>query len=137
VATGHADAGTITETFLSAATAIGDVRLLAYTGAEVAPIVIEGGYFCSTDYAKSHADLIKKFSAAVLAAGKWANAHRDEAIAIMQKYAKSAPVKTVNHAVYPDTFSSKDLQPLINAAAKYGALKAPFPAADIVTPELR
>jgi len=137
VATGHADAATITETFLSSALANGDVRLLADTGAEVAPIVIEGGYFCSSDYAKSHADLLKKFSAAVLAAGVWANAHRDEAFAIMQKYAKSAPVKVVNHAVYPDTFHSKDLQALINASAKYGVLKAPFPAADIVIPELR
>ena len=45
VATGHADAATITETFLSAALANGDVRLLADTGNEVSPIVIEGRLF--------------------------------------------------------------------------------------------
>jgi NitT/TauT family transport system substrate-binding protein len=136
VASGHVDAATITETFLSAAIGTGDVRLLANTGAEISPLVVEGGYFCTTDYAKSHAELIKKFSKAVLDAGKWANSHRDEAAAIMAKYAKSSG-KSTGHAVYPETFKARDLQPLIDASAKYGALKSSFNAADLVIPELR
>jgi NitT/TauT family transport system substrate-binding protein len=139
VSQGHADAATITEPFLSNSLAVGDVRLLAYTGAEVSPLVIEGGYFCSADYAKSHADVIAKLAKAVLMAGQWANTHRDDAAAIMQKYsnATTPPPPGAHHAVYPSTFKASDLQPLINAAAKYGALKAPFPAADIVVPALR
>jgi NitT/TauT family transport system substrate-binding protein len=136
VAGGRVDAATITEPFLSAAIATGDVRLLTYTGAEISPLVVEGGYICTPDYAKSHAELIKKFSKAILDAGQWANHHRDEAVAIMAKYSK-AVAKVTNHAVYPETFHAGDLQALIDAAAKYGALKAPYQAADIVIPELR
>jgi NitT/TauT family transport system substrate-binding protein len=136
VATNRVDAATITEPFLSAAVGTGDVRLLAYTGAEVSPLVVEGGYFCMTDYAKAHPDVIKKFSKAVLDAGQWANTHHDEATAIMAKYAKSSG-KAVGHAIYPESFKASDLQPLIDASAKYGAIKSSFKAADLVIPELR
>jgi NitT/TauT family transport system substrate-binding protein len=136
VAGGRVDAATITETYLSAAIATGDVKLLADTGAEVAPLVVEGGYFCTTDYAKAHPELIKKFTKAILDAGKWANTHRDEAAAIMAKYS-SATGHGTGHSVYPETFKASDLQSLIDAGAKYGALKTSFPASDLVLPELR
>ena len=136
VATGHVDAATITETFLSAAIATGDVKMLATTGAEISPLVIEGGYFCTTEYAKAHAAVLKRFTKALLDAGIWANAHRDEAATIMAKYSKATSHGT-GHAVYPETFKASDLQSLIDAAAKYGALKSSFPAADLVIPELR
>ena len=135
VATGRVDGATITETFLSAAIATGDVKMLATTGAEISPLVIEGGYFCTTEYAKAHAAMLKKFSKALLDAGIWANAHRDDAAAIMAKYSKATAHGT-GHAVYPETFKASDLQSLIDAAAKYGAIKSSFPAAEIVIPEL-
>jgi ABC-type nitrate/sulfonate/bicarbonate transport system substrate-binding protein len=118
---------------LSAALATGDVKLLTYTGAEVAPLVFEGGVFTSIDYAAKHADLIKKFTKAVTDAGVWANTHHDEAAIILAKYSKRDPAKVANHATFPEKFKAVDLQPLIDAAAKYGAIKSTFPAADIVS----
>jgi hypothetical protein len=53
----------------------------------------------------------------------------------MGKYSKATST-AANHAVYPETFKASDLQALINASAKYGALKASYPAGDIVLPEL-
>ncbi len=99
--------------------------------------MIEGGVFTSQDYASKHADAIKKFSRAILDAGQWANAHREEAAVILAKYSKREPAKVANHAIFPETFRSADLQPLIDAAAKYGAIKSAFPAAELVTPSLR
>jgi NitT/TauT family transport system substrate-binding protein len=134
VSTGHVDCAAITEPFLSAALATGDVRLLTYTGAEVAPLVFEGGVFASVDYASKHADMIKKFTRAVIDAGVWANTHHDEAALILAKYSKRDPAKVANHAVFPETFKASDLQPLIDAAAKYGAIKSSFPAAELLAP---
>jgi NitT/TauT family transport system substrate-binding protein len=133
VSTGRVDCAAITEPFLSAALATGDVKLLTYTGAEVAPLVFEGGVFTSVDYAAKHADLIKKFTKAVTDAGVWANTHHDEAAIILAKYSKRDPAKVANHATFPEKFKAVDLQPLIDAAAKYGAIKSTFPAADIVS----
>jgi NitT/TauT family transport system substrate-binding protein len=137
VTTGHVDCAAITEPFLSAALATGDVRLLTYTGAEVAPLVFEGGVFTSVDYATKHAEMLKKFNRAVLDAGLWANTHHDEAAVILAKYSKRDPAKVANHATFPDNFKASDLQPLIDAAAKYGAIKSSFPAADIVSASIK
>jgi NitT/TauT family transport system substrate-binding protein len=137
VASGKVDCAAITEPFLSAALANDDVRLLTYTGAEVAPLVIEGGVFTSQDYATKHADAIKKFTRAILDAGQWANTHHEEAAVILAKYSKREPAKVANHAIFPEAFKAADLQPLIDAAAKYGAIKSAFPAADVVTSSLR
>jgi NitT/TauT family transport system substrate-binding protein len=137
VASGKVDGSVITETFLSGAIADGNGKLLSYVGAEVDPLLIEGGYFCSQDYATKHPDVVKKFNDALLEAGKWANGHHTEAAAIIQKYSQRNPSAIAHHAVYPETFKASDLQPLIEAAVKYGALKQTISASEMVTPNLR
>jgi NitT/TauT family transport system substrate-binding protein len=137
VASGKVDGSVITETFLSGAIADNDGKLLSYVGADVSPMLIEGGYFCSADYAAKNPDIVKKFAAALTEAGKWANGHRADAAAIMQKYSKQTPSPNAHHAVFPESFKAADLQPLLDAGAKYGALKNSFPAADMVAPGLR
>lgn len=137
VASGKVDGSVITETFLSGAIADGDGTLLSYVGADVDPLLIEGGYFTNADFANKHPDIVKKFDEALLEAGKWANGHRADAAAIMQKWSKQTPSAIAHHAVYPESFKAADLQPVIDAAVKYGALKAPISAADVVAPALR
>jgi NitT/TauT family transport system substrate-binding protein len=137
VSSGRVECAAITEPFLSAALATGEVRLLTYTGSEVAPLVFEGGVFTSVDYASKHADMLKKFNRAILDAGTWANSHHEEAAVILAKYSKRDPAKVANHATFPDNFKAVDLQPLIDASAKYGAIKASFPAGDIVSASMK
>jgi hypothetical protein len=57
----------------------------------------------------------------------------------MQKYVKGAAgaPADAHYTIFPATFKARDLQPVIDAAAKYGMLKAAFPAAQLVPPELR
>ena len=137
VGSGKVDGAVITETFLSGAIADGQGTLLHYVGPEVSPLLIEGGYFCSEDYAAKHPDIVKKFNAALLEAGKWANHNHDEAAAIIQKYSQRTPSAIAHHAVYPEKFHASDLQPLIEAAVKYGALKQTIDAKEMVAPALR
>jgi NitT/TauT family transport system substrate-binding protein len=137
VASGKVDGSVITETFLSGAIADNDGKLLSYVGSDVSPMLVEGGYFGSEDWVKANPDTVKKFAAALLDAGKWANTHRTEAAAIIQKYSNQTPSPTAHHAVFVDNFKASDLQPVLDAGAKYGALKTTFPAADMVAPNLR
>jgi NitT/TauT family transport system substrate-binding protein len=137
VASGKVDGSVITETFLSAAIADGDGTLLSYVGSDVSPLLIEGGYFCNADFAKNHPDIVKKFDGALLEAGRWANGHHAEAAAVMAKWSKATPSALAHHAVYPESFKGADLQPVIDAAVKYGALKSPISADDVVAPALR
>jgi NitT/TauT family transport system substrate-binding protein len=137
VASGKVDGTVLTETFLSSALADNDGKLLSYVGPDLSPSLVEGGYIASADYVKNNPDTVKKFASALIEAGKWANAHRDLAAAIIEKYAKQTPSPIAHHAVFPNTFHAADLQPLLDAGAKYGALKSTFPAADLVAPNLR
>jgi NitT/TauT family transport system substrate-binding protein len=137
VASGKVDGSVITETFLSSAIANNNGKLLSYVGSDVSPMLVEGGYFASGDYVRANPDVVKRFANALIEAGKWANTHRVEAAAIIQKYSQQTPSPLAHHAVFPDTFHASDLQPVLDAGAKYGALKSTFPAADMVAPNLR
>jgi NitT/TauT family transport system substrate-binding protein len=132
VSSGRVDAAVLAEPYLSAALAGGDVRLLATLGAEIAPVTVIGGYITSRDYAAAHPGVVRRFRAALMEAGRWANGHRAAAAAIIQSYAKQAPSASAHHSVFLESFSAADLQPIIDAAARYGVLKASFPAADFV-----
>lgn len=131
---GRVDALEIAEPFMSAALA-GDARVLAADGDAIGSHWVEGGYFCKIDYAKANPDILKKFDGVIGDAGRWANANPAAATAILEKFTKAPPRKVMYHVVFPERFKPADAQPLIDAAAKYGALKAPFPSADMMASE--
>lgn len=129
---GKVDFAAITEPFVTAAIHDGNSRILGYIGPEVSPLLVEGAYFCTADYAKMHPDAVRKFRAALMDAGRWANAHPADAEAILLKYTKGEPTPDAHRAVFLTTFKASDIQPLIDATAKFGGLKAAFPASDFV-----
>jgi NitT/TauT family transport system substrate-binding protein len=135
LAAGRVDAVEIAEPFLSQALA-GDARSLAHDGDSIGKEWVEGGYFCTSDYEKTHPDVIRKFAAVMTETARWANAHQDQAGEILQRYSKARPAKVLYHTVFPEHFQATDAQPMIDAAAKYGALKAAFPSADMMAPEV-
>ena len=132
---GRVDALEVAEPFLSAVLNSGEGRVLASDGDAIGPTWVEGGYFCTVDYAKNNSEVLKRFSRAMAEAGRWANANPDAATQILLKYSKAQPQKVLHHIVFPERFKPSDAQPLIDAAAKYGALKAAFPSADMMAPE--
>jgi len=109
-------------------------RVLATVYDTVAPTWVEGGYFCTIDYAKAHPDIIKQFTDAMAEAAVWANANHAATAAMLADYAKTPVNPNVQRMYYPDRLHASELQPLIDASAKYGLLKAAFPAKDIIAP---
>jgi NitT/TauT family transport system substrate-binding protein len=132
VESGRVDFGAITEPFVTAAVNDGNSRILGYIGPEVSRLLVEGGYFCTVDYAKMHPATVKKFRDALMVAGRWANAHPDDATAILAKYTKGPPTPGAHRAVFLNRFRASDIQPLIDSTAKYGGLKSDFRADDFV-----
>ena len=132
---GRVDALDIAEPFLTGVLDDGTARTLAADGDAIGSTWVEGGYFCTVDYAKNHPEVLRAFSRAIADAGRWANANPDAASAILLKYSKGKPRKLRFHIVFPERFKPSDAQPLIDAAARYGALKAPFPSADMMAPQ--
>jgi hypothetical protein len=66
----------------------------------------------------------------------WANSHQTESGAILLKYLKLDPdvAKAMTRATYDTsgTLNPSYMQPVIDAAAKYGTLTKSFPASELI-----
>lgn len=132
---GRVDAVDLEEPYLAAALAQGG-RFFANVFDAIAPEWVEGAFFCTEDYAKAHPDVVRKFADAIAMAANWGNHHPVEAWNVLNKYAKSATPTSMPHCLYPERLRASDFQPVIDASAKYGLLKASFPAKDLFAPGL-
>jgi NitT/TauT family transport system substrate-binding protein len=132
---GRTDAALTEEPWLNAVIA-GGARKIATPFDQIASRWIEGGYFCTLDFARDHLDVVKRFALAISETSAWANKNPDATAKILEKYAKTAVPATMVRTYYPEHLVASDLQPLIDASAKYGLLKASFPAKDLFAPGL-
>ena len=114
-----------------------DVLLqLAPTYASVAPRFIGGGFITTSAWIDAHPQLARKIVANLRKAAIYANTHHDEAVKLYAAHSRftladlaAAPRPTYSTSATPALF-----QPLIDLAARYGLIKATFPAGDIVSP---
>lgn len=79
--------------------------------------------------------LVKRFRAVMRETARWANTHHDESAKILEKYMKLNAVPGMKRVPFAETIDRAQVQTLIDTAAKYGALKSRFPAAELLLPE--
>jgi NitT/TauT family transport system substrate-binding protein len=128
---GRVDAATMEEPALDRMLAT-DTRLIAPVYDAISKDFAEGGYFATADFVKAHLDLMRRFNAVISATARWANANPGTTARILTKYTGIATDDLKHRVRYHDTLDPARVQPLIDAAAKYGALKATFPASQII-----
>jgi NitT/TauT family transport system substrate-binding protein len=129
---GRIDAAMISEPFLTQESA--DIEVLADAFSAVAPAWISSVFVASKAWVSANPDGTRRFIAAMHETGRWANAHHADTAKILAPLS-GVPLSTftaMTRTSYTDVFSKALLQPGIDAAAHYGALKAPFDTADIV-----
>jgi NitT/TauT family transport system substrate-binding protein len=111
------------------------LHVLAMDKNPVAATYIQGGWFASKPFIKKHPSIINAFSLAIREANEWANQNPDATAAILSKYSK-VPVNVISamkmRGQYQAKFEPHTMQPLIDAAAKYGYIASRFPVSDII-----
>jgi NitT/TauT family transport system substrate-binding protein len=120
------------EPLVDAAKANGRVLSDCYDG--IAPRFLIAAFFASPVWANEHRDLVRKFQAVIRETAVWANKNQDKTLAMYARQAKldlSAP-RPIVRAPYAETLDPRELQPLIDIAARYGAIKATFPATELI-----
>ena len=132
---GRIDAALMVEPALDKAVA-GDGKVFAPAYDAIAKEFTDGGFFALADYVKAHLDTIRRFNAAMAEAAKWANANQPASAKILEKYSGIPASEMVHRVRYYERVDPASIQPLIDAAAKYGTLKESFPATDIIAPGL-
>jgi ABC-type nitrate/sulfonate/bicarbonate transport system substrate-binding protein len=132
LAQGRIDAAFVAEPSLSAAKHTMRVAGDPYTA--ISPDFLIGAWFASSSWAQAHPDLVQRFQTVMRRTAAWANTHPAQSAQILAKYTKISPdlLKTMARSTYSADTDPKQIQPVIDAAAKYGIIDAGFPAASMI-----
>jgi ABC-type nitrate/sulfonate/bicarbonate transport system substrate-binding protein len=125
------DAAVSAEPALGAALATGKFRILATPYDAIGKRWQVGAWFTTRDWAAAHPDAVKKFIAVMQQTARWANAHQTESLQILRDAAKTDYPSNMHRTTYTEQLDPALFQPVIDSAAKFGAITAPFPAADL------
>jgi NitT/TauT family transport system substrate-binding protein len=116
-----------------------DLRRLANVFDAVGTHFAPSSWFTTTAWADAHPAAVKAFIAVMAQAAAWGNANHAASAIILAKYLNKTPqdIDSVTRAPYGTKITPDLVQPSIDAAAKYGLIKASFPASELISPLAR
>jgi ABC-type nitrate/sulfonate/bicarbonate transport system substrate-binding protein len=126
-------AASANEPWLTAAVDRGD-RVIFENRNPMAPRFLLGGWITTRDWLGQHQRSAATFAAAIRSVAAWSNLHRAETAPILSKYTKM-PVELIgrmHRGNFADRLDPTLIQPVIDAAAKYGVITAPFNANELI-----
>ncbi|HXP93288.1 MAG TPA: ABC transporter substrate-binding protein [Candidatus Binatia bacterium] len=132
--TGRVQAIAQVKPFISDAVDSGKARVLGLTYSAVASRFLESAWFASTDYVAKNKDVVAKFQRIVAQASAYTNAHQSETVDLLATWAGIDPQRAarVPRIVTGITLQARDIQPVIDIAAKYNVIPKPFDAREIM-----
>ncbi|HEX3465771.1 MAG TPA: ABC transporter substrate-binding protein [Candidatus Elarobacter sp.] len=132
LASHRVDAALIAEPAVTEAKA--NARLFGKPYDAIASDFLIAGWFTSKSWAAAHPDLVKKVAAVIRESGAWANKNGAASADVLASATKldAATLKSMVRSVYAEKLDPGSIQPLIDLAARYGILKAGFPAQDLI-----
>ena len=135
VRSGRIDAASVTRALAPDAGAPGSaLRLVVNTFNTVAPRWSTSAWIASREWIAGHGPVLAAFLIAMRRAATWANAHHPESARILATALNKplSEIESIQRIPYLTHLTPALLQPSIDLAARYGIVKAPFPAADIL-----
>ena len=93
-------------------------------------------YCCTADYAAKNPTVISRFTTVLSAATRYSNVHPAETAPLIAAFAgiELSRALTMKRARCSEFLDPRDIQPAIDAAAKYGVIDKGFPAQEIISP---
>ncbi len=136
IVNGTVDGATVSEPFVTNFLDTGKVRAISAAERNVAPEFMFSGWATTSEWALKHPDAVKKLVGVFAEAARWGNANHAQSAQILVKASKM-PAEVANkmiRAYYGERLDALLLQPVIDAAAKYGTIAKAFPATDVFSP---
>lgn len=130
---GTIDTSVSNEPWMTLATDKGN-RLIFMEKGALAPAFMLSGWVTTRDWVAKNPDASRRFAAAIRDVAAWANKNAQATAPILAKYTKLnlGVIERMHRGEYAERFSAAYIQPVIDAAARYSFISAPFPAAAIV-----
>jgi NitT/TauT family transport system substrate-binding protein len=112
------------------------VRILANALGALGDRFLVIGWVSSDTWLQKNPELAKRVAGVIAKSATWANSHRQESAQILARYMNIAPdqLESMPRAVYDDQarLNPRLVQPVIEAAVKYGSLAHTMPAANLI-----
>jgi NitT/TauT family transport system substrate-binding protein len=132
---GRIDAATFGSPFIEQAIASGKARVLAKSYDAISKRFQVAGYIGTVDYISKNTDAMRRFARAMHDAAVYTNAHLPDTVELVASYSgvdASTIAKSIR-ATDPEYTDPRNIQPLIDVAAKYGIIERAFPADEIIS----
>jgi NitT/TauT family transport system substrate-binding protein len=133
IVSGRIDAAVLIQPFLSQALQDGSVKSIGDPASALGNHHLDSLWFTTIAYAKQNPDAVDRFMRTIREAAKYVNGHHAETSYLLTKFAmvKAGDVGKLR-MLQGMQLDSGELQPLIDAAAKYKVISARFDAKDVI-----
>ena len=135
LAAGRIDGATVLNPILQVALREPTVRVLANPFDTVSKHFCSSTWFTTHDYATRNADIVRRFVNGLQQATRYEYAHPSEMGKVLAPFLKQDEAALAAFPRTTDglTLDPADYQPVIDLAARYGAIPKTFPARDVLT----
>ncbi len=132
---GRIDAAILITPFLDQALASGKTRVLAKAYDAIAKRFETAGLVASADYIAKNQDAMTRFARAMHESIVYTNSHMPQTVDLVASYSgvEAAVIAKSVRATDPEYVEAKNIQPLIDVAAKYGIIEKTFDANEIIS----
>lgn len=129
------DGATVLNPTLQIALRSPDIRVLANPFDAVSKHFCSSTWFTTRDYVAKNPDVVRRFVTGLQQASRYEAAHPAEMGKVLAPFLKQDEATLASFPRTPGgvTLDPADYQPVINLAAKYGAIPSPYPASEILT----
>lgn len=128
---GHRVAGGVcVDPYFSDGVKSGKIKSVGDLQAGFGPRLIQTAYASTADFVAKNRDAAARFARVARTANEYLNTHRADLVTYTERFTGVEPAKQTPEAtVFTTTYTPKDLQPWIDAAAKYKLIDKGFDAA--------
>jgi NitT/TauT family transport system substrate-binding protein len=134
VEAGRVDAGLTTEPYMTKDLSSGKFRILVDMLTGYPHPILESAFFTTKAYADANRDTVARFTKVLLQAAQYADAHVAETVPLLVAFTGMDPDAAAKmHKTYTAlSFDPQQIQPVIDAAAKYNIIPKGFLARDML-----
>jgi len=131
---GRVDAAVQVSPLLDSAVRAGRTRVLGPVYDGIAKHFLVTVWYAADPYIARNTDVVRRFAATIRDANAYCMSHPAETLPIIAAFEKIDPatLQGTVRAAYPATLDPRDIQPMIDIAAKYKTIEKPFPAPELI-----
>jgi NitT/TauT family transport system substrate-binding protein len=112
----------------------GQCRVIEGPGTALGEELLGGAWFCMRKYAQKNPQIVRRFAIVMAQVARWANSHQLEAGDIQARVGKVNPavIRGMRRVTYAETMQVSQVQPMLDAATKFGILPRRVAASEII-----